>query len=371
MVINEVNVLDYGAKGNADDTEAIQNALNSGAGSVVIPRGNYSISSTLVIPSNVTLRGHGRLSKIVKAFHGDMVEMKDSSKLKELELDGKGDAYKGRGVIISSGTNQKILDCSIVNTAQYCIEYVGATSGAISTIDKSLLYTIDKTKVPAIKFPDKEDNGDRKVTSIDANGGLLADFSGSSTTLVTDCDTTGVVFGKSSRKVALVCNRLAGGTLGINVEVYGLNHLIVGNIVATPIVLKAGLSNSVIMANVSSGVIDESGTNTNMLDSTLSGADMKMGYGKVSPQASSLIIGAGGKSPDAVSMSFGDGSGWKLNIGTNSKGSFVPMFSFYDKGCLYFNPIPVSDARNGTLFVDKADGALKFKDAKGAVNKLY
>lgn len=372
MVINEVNILDYGAKGSAaDDSVAIQNALDSGAASVVVPRGNYVIAKTLVIPPHVTLRGHGRLSKIVKAFNGDMIDMKDGSKLMELELTGRGDVYKGRGVVISSGSNQKILDCSIINTANYCVEYIGASSGIISTIDKSLLYTIDKTKLPAIKFPDQEELGDRKVTSVDANGGLLADFSGCSTTLVTDCNTTGVIFSRLSRKVALVCNRLAGGSLGINVELYGVNHLVVGNVVATPIILKPGLSNSVIMANVSGGVVNESGTNTNMLDTTVSEMIVKSGYGLTSTQAAYLNIGANGKSPDAASMSFGDGSGWKMNIGTNINGSFVPLFSFYDKGCLYMNPIPAGDSRNGTMFVDAADGVLKFKDAKGVVNKLY
>jgi hypothetical protein len=70
-----VNVLDFGAVGDgvADDTAAIQAAINSlnpyvysspmnyqqGGGTVFLPRGNYLVSSTIRLPSNVILAGTG------------------------------------------------------------------------------------------------------------------------------------------------------------------------------------------------------------------------------------------------------------------------------------------------------------------------
>ena len=57
------NVKFYGATGNGstDDTTAIQNALNAAGtangGIVYLPVGTYNISSTLSIPTNVTLEG--------------------------------------------------------------------------------------------------------------------------------------------------------------------------------------------------------------------------------------------------------------------------------------------------------------------------
>jgi hypothetical protein len=54
-----VNVKDFGAVGDgmADDTAAIQAALNSGNAIVFIPEGNYKITASITIPENVTLEG--------------------------------------------------------------------------------------------------------------------------------------------------------------------------------------------------------------------------------------------------------------------------------------------------------------------------
>ena len=56
-----VSVKDFGAVGDgvADDTAAIQAAINSGAKSVVFPAGVYSTSSQLTLAANQSLQGHG------------------------------------------------------------------------------------------------------------------------------------------------------------------------------------------------------------------------------------------------------------------------------------------------------------------------
>lgn len=43
-----------------DDTQAITNALNSGASQVYLPEGTYPITSSLPVPSNMTIQGAGR-----------------------------------------------------------------------------------------------------------------------------------------------------------------------------------------------------------------------------------------------------------------------------------------------------------------------
>ncbi|PYI57208.1 glycosyl hydrolase family 28-related protein [Paenibacillus flagellatus] len=366
----EANILDYGAVGDGsiDDTNAFRNALNSGAGSIVVPMGNFKITSKLYVPANVTMRGIGRLSKILKGFNGDMIEMGTDAKLIELELDGKGATYAGRGVIIASGHNQKIVDCTIINTAGYCIEFTNPGAGIISTVEDVLMYTISRT-LPAVKFPDTENNGDRKLISVDCGGGVLADFAGCSTTIVAHCNTIGVIFRPESKKVCLVANRLAGGTVGLNVEIYGTNHVIVGNISATPIIIKAGTSGSSVVGN-SAVIIDETGGG-NKVDNKQPGVTVNDNYGATHMDSSYLVLGGGGKSPNAASISFGDGSGWKLNIGTKKNGAFAPLFSFFDKGCLYFEPMKDYHAVNGTLFVDIADNKLKYKDVGGIVRNLY
>lgn len=64
MITGEVaNVLDYGASNDGTNatatTAAIQAALNSGAGSVFLPAGQYLVNDTLFVPSSTTFFGIG------------------------------------------------------------------------------------------------------------------------------------------------------------------------------------------------------------------------------------------------------------------------------------------------------------------------
>ena len=60
--VARVNVLDHGATGDgkADDTPAIQRALNAAAtqgGICYLPSGRYRLDGTLTVPAGVTLKG--------------------------------------------------------------------------------------------------------------------------------------------------------------------------------------------------------------------------------------------------------------------------------------------------------------------------
>jgi hypothetical protein len=69
-------VLDFGAVGDGqmDDTEAIQHALDSGAGLVVFPRGNYRITKTLTVDlgkvGRTAISGSGGVAKLIMAGPG-------------------------------------------------------------------------------------------------------------------------------------------------------------------------------------------------------------------------------------------------------------------------------------------------------------
>ena len=66
------NVLDFGAVGDgvADDTEAIQAAIDSGAGSVYAPTGTYKITSTININRPITFFGASRANTIFSVSTG-------------------------------------------------------------------------------------------------------------------------------------------------------------------------------------------------------------------------------------------------------------------------------------------------------------
>jgi hypothetical protein len=64
-----VSVKDFGAVGNgvADDTTAIQAALNSGASTIYINAGTYKVSSQITVPANVSVIGEGKNISIITA----------------------------------------------------------------------------------------------------------------------------------------------------------------------------------------------------------------------------------------------------------------------------------------------------------------
>ncbi|UGA37968.1 hypothetical protein JOS77_29215 [Chromobacterium haemolyticum] len=73
---------------------------------------------------------------------------------------------------------------------------------------------------------------------------------------------------------------------------------------------------------------------------------MTGGYGSVPSAASNLVIGGGGTGSNAASIAWGDGSGWKLNLGRNASGSLNTLFSFTDTGRLL---VGTSDDGSGAL----------------------
>jgi hypothetical protein len=73
----QVSVKDFGAKGDgiADDTRALQNALDAGCGSAKlrVPAGTYNISSPLVTKCAMSTEGDGPgVSIIVQTAHGTL-----------------------------------------------------------------------------------------------------------------------------------------------------------------------------------------------------------------------------------------------------------------------------------------------------------
>lgn len=106
-----VSVKDFGAKGDgvADDTAAIQGALNSGAASVLVPTGVYKITSSISIPNYVTLRGNGfsqaagtALTRLVKTGNFTGVIVNVASQLIDIAVDG-ATGNGGDGVQIKGG----------------------------------------------------------------------------------------------------------------------------------------------------------------------------------------------------------------------------------------------------------------------------
>ena len=97
-----VSVKDFGAVGDgvADDTAAIQSALNSGAKVILFPAGNY-IFTTLTIPLRVTLEGEGAdVTYLNTATSGNALLLNgERITLKQFTLQQTSVSRQGKGVV--------------------------------------------------------------------------------------------------------------------------------------------------------------------------------------------------------------------------------------------------------------------------------
>lgn len=135
-----IDVKDFGASGDGvtDDTKAINDAINSlpvgtfGGGTVIIPDGNYKISSPILLKNGVTLLGVSPQATRIFAKSNDftliMADKSSRVEIKNLMLDGAG--FTGiYGVTISNS-----IGCKVENV------WIDSSTRGIDTINSYYLY---------------------------------------------------------------------------------------------------------------------------------------------------------------------------------------------------------------------------------------
>jgi hypothetical protein len=94
-------------------------------------------------------------------------------------------------------------------------------------------------------------------------------------------------------------------------------------------------------------------------------------YGQVgAPGASTISIAGGGASPNAASVSWGDGTGWKLHFGTQHGGSFVPLVTIVDKGRVGIgtdSPNASLQVASGDVYASEAGSGIVLKSPNGTL----
>lgn len=124
------NILDYGAVGDGatDSTSAIQAAINAASAStfrqVCVPAGNYLISSTITIPSGVTLVGQGNHSYQANGGPAYQSSLTKNSSMTTAGIKFTGDrgAISNLAVLSQSGATGDGIwiaanGCSLINVA--------------------------------------------------------------------------------------------------------------------------------------------------------------------------------------------------------------------------------------------------------------
>ena len=237
---------DFGAVGDGvtDDTLAIQAADTAAAAAgrkVSFPDGTYLISAQLTQTCDWE-GGYGAV--ILKGFNGDMVLISALCTLKGLRLDGAGDTYTGRGVLISAQSASggdlthwvKIIDAHILDMYSYCVEFTQNRAGYASEL-RGVHMTLDganKWTTPCVKLPTGEtNNGNRVMSDCFTFGHIMFDAGECDNFIVKGCQGAVPILGDASQKVSIGdCKIVSTGDGGItDWSISGISHAILNNII--------------------------------------------------------------------------------------------------------------------------------------------
>lgn len=250
------NAKDYGAapgKTAAENTSAILTAISTAgaSGDVLLPPGTYDVSGKLTTLFRQKLRGSGELVTILnKVGNFDMVELASGSSMEGIGLAGNGGTYTGRGVIITTGTQQVLRNCSVLDMSGYCVEWTADGAGANGGVSGGTYYRTVTTN-NAMLCPTDTAAANRYIRDVDTAGGWLVDSGGCDNLRVTNCRMQNMTFGASSAKVQVTGCRMS--STGTDVTVAGTSQILANNIIAANAIIASGANGCEVGPNVYAG----------------------------------------------------------------------------------------------------------------------
>jgi hypothetical protein len=218
----EVSITDYGATDSADIATAFaaaKSAYPNGCTIVFPETANHWLLSSQISTTDGTpyiLKGRGPKSKLKKAFNGDMISLGTLSTMQDMNLDGDGGNYTGRGVIVTTGANDNVswrrfLNCDMSEMASYCIEFTANTAGFKSQVEGGRYRTYNDA-VAAFKTPDTDTNGNRTFVGVDTAESALIDLAGGQNTALIGCQGAVPDFSGGHAKTRMTGCRIHGGS---------------------------------------------------------------------------------------------------------------------------------------------------------------
>ncbi len=263
-----VNIKWFGAKGDSfsDDGVAYKRAVQKYR-NIYFPNGVYLFNSGAVIPDSVSIAGENREAAIIKkAFNGDLFsDLGESAALQNITVDGSGNMFSGRSFLVNGRKGrQSFVNCNIVNSENYAVEFTTNMSGSQSFFSNCKIYrhnglTNDRF---AIKIKDSLilEATPKKFTGIETNGYKFIDFGGCSDFFIENSFIGDMKFSNNSRGICITNSRVGANVAVLNIR--GFNHSISGCNIAPKIILNPGVGEVSISANtynLNPPVIDNSG----------------------------------------------------------------------------------------------------------------
>lgn len=316
-----VNVKDFGAIGNgvADDTAAIQAAINSGY-SLVFPAGTYLCNNLTQSTSYQRFYGQGEV-RIIKNANGPLLTCTGQGLL----FDGLvfyGGSASGSGLtgdnLVTTGNNVTFNDCGSVWATGRALKATGSgntingTRGNYQTDDTSASgYDIEIGNVSSASLYNRLTN----ITTGSFNGGIYLNNTGASTL-------TGIQCGKLTSSAALTAGAggfmLYGGRVK-DIKIGGAYTVIMGVIptVGSTVTFDAGTASCFIYVdNTSSAsylITNNGNANNVIIQATSAGSTMDFRFGDTAAWANTLKLYPDGRWLLPNYAVFGSGYGVKIN----------------------------------------------------------
>lgn len=175
---DSISVQDFGAKGDLSSTDmpAMKAAISAAGigGEIKWLPGTYLLTEPLVQLQGQKWTGLGGQRSVTfkKAFNGDAVIVGALGTLENINIDGDGSTYSGRGFYIPSGFSHRLERCRAVNTQGPSLEFAFNIGGGAHISDFEGL-TTSPTTVPAILIAGDDTPHPRFFEGVWLSGGIF------------------------------------------------------------------------------------------------------------------------------------------------------------------------------------------------------
>lgn len=197
-------------------TGAWQAAVASGSNKLYIDVSGTTTAS-IALPAHFNMWTDS--ASVTKGFNGDMFTVGDVVQVDGLALNGVGGTFTGRGFVVSSGGDQRFLNCYVTDMSGYCLSFTTLDAGARALVDGGFYQRHTTTNASfGMEFSSPGESGNRMFKNVTTAGGWFMDLGASVNTQIEGCAFINMTFTSNTSRSIITANRIAAlsGTVAID-----------------------------------------------------------------------------------------------------------------------------------------------------------